>query len=312
MKFLELRFVPLLAGAIAVAMSVQTTVKADEALPGAMYSTDAVVTPGTVGNEFWIYEESTPGNLVLTNDAGQLHAVLRGHAGAPGGNLELFAWSELPGYVDASSGGAFATVVPVTLSGVAGAFAFEFRRLNGTGWFGSTSGHDTTYGASTLATEWFDGFMDHVAALSGGFVAAVLNANRGGLFDDWRDAGGFASLSDPNIGYVYQDGVGGNLRFGLEGFLDASPRFQQFLTDAGYGAVAGFVPAGIQYSEVVMLNGAAFYSFGNATSSGVALNDPFQSYTGTFAFVSSVPEPGGALLIGTIGVFLLLCRRKFP
>jgi hypothetical protein len=286
---------------------------ADVGLPGAIYSTDAVVSPSVAGSDFWIYEEATPGNLILTNDAAQLHAVLEGHAGAPGGNVELFSQSEFPEYLDAGSGGAFASVAPVYLSGTAGTFAFEFRSLNGTDWFGSPSGYDTSYGASTLATEWFDAFIDSVSAISNPFVGSVLNANRSVLFDQWRDAGGFASLSDANIGYVYQDGVGGDLHFGLEGFLDASPRFRQFLADAGYGLAAGFVPDGIQYSEVVMLNGEVYYSFGNATASGVQLDDaPYHSYTGDFEFVASAPEPGGALLIAVVGFWLMLFRRKFP
>lgn len=40
--------------------------------------------------DFWIYEETIPGNPALKNNVANLHGVLAGHAGAPGGNVEFF------------------------------------------------------------------------------------------------------------------------------------------------------------------------------------------------------------------------------
>lgn len=295
---------------VLLALSV-TPALADVALPGASYSVDAVLNPSAAGTDAWIYEETTPGNLTLTNAVGNLHGVLGGHAGAPGGNVELFPASETAAYIDSSAGTAFATASPVTLSGTAGSTAFTFRSLNGNDWFGSASGYSTLYGAGTLATAWFDGFIDSVASLMNPVAAAGLNSVRGDLFDEWRDSGGFASLSDANIGYVYESTATGGLNFGLEGFLDASPRFREFLQDAGYGMFAAFVPDGIQYSEVVMLDDEAYYSFLNGTPSGVQLDDaPFHSYTADFAFTKQVPEPSGLGLAAVALASGLFARRR--
>jgi hypothetical protein len=304
MKFSPFRF--LIIPALSVAVS-----QADTQLPNAVYSNNAVLTPSAPGTDFWIYEETTPGNLALTNVAGNLQSVLGGHAGSPGGNVELFPTSEHAVYADSSAGGAFASASPVTLAGSAGSSVFSFRSLNGNDWFSSASGFSNIYGSATLATAWFDGFIDSVASLMNPVSAAGLVSVKGDLFNNWRDSGGFASLSDANIGYIYESTATGDLNFGLEGFADASPRFRQFLDDAGYGAFVAFVPDGIQYSEVVMLDGEAYYSFLNATPSGVQLDDvPFNSYTADFAFVKTVPEPSSLLLIGAAGGLAVLRRRR--
>lgn len=295
----------------AVLLSAMVQAHGDVTLPGAIYSTNAVISPSNPGTDYWLYEETSPGNLTQTNAPGQLTEVLRGHAGASGGNVELFAMSELLIYQDSTLTGEFASVAPVTLSGTAGSVDFTFRSLNGQDWFGTGSGYDTSYGAATLATEWFNDFITSVTSLmTDPFAAAGVNLLRANLFNQWRDAGGFASLSDANIGYVYQDGATGELNFGLEGFLDASPRFRQFMQDAGYGGFSDLVPDGIQYSEVVMVDEVPYYSFNNATASGVQLDDaPFHSYTGTFAF-AVVPEPSGVMLAGFAAALGCLRRRR--
>lgn len=247
-----------------------------------------------------------------TDNAANLHDVLSGHAGAPGGNVELFPTSEWPVHADASMTGAFATAMPTTLTGTAGASSFAFRSLNGNDWFGTGSGYDTSFGAATLATQWFNSFVDSVAGLmTNPFVAAGFSAARADLFETWRDSGGFASLSDANIGYVYGSETGdGTVHFGLEGFLDASPRFRELLTEAGHGGFAAFVPDGIQYSEAVILNDEVYYSFNNATPSGVQLDDePFNSYTANFDFTSTVPEPSAVLCL-LIGAGATALRRR--
>jgi hypothetical protein len=292
------------------AVSIASPALADTNLSGAIYSNNAILTPSVMGTDAWIYEETTPGNLTLTNSGSQLNAVLGGYAAAPGGNVELFPQSETSAYTsDSSASSAFANTVPVKLTGTAGSTAFAFRSLNGNDWFGSASGYNNTYGADTLATAWFNGFVDSVASLiPNPVVAAGLNAARADLFADWRDSGAFASLSDPNIGYVYENA--GQLNFGLEGFLDASPRFREFLAESGYAAFAAFVPDGIQYSEVVMLNDEAYYSFLDGTASGVQLDDaPFNSYTADFAF-AVVPEPSSMALLGAAGVLTFFRRRR--
>ncbi len=296
-------FIPLL-------LSLCVPVFADTPLPGVQYSTDAVIAPSGAGTDFWMYEEATPGNLARADHSANLHDVLSGHAGAPGGNVELFPTSEWPVFADASAAGAFASVIPTTLVGTAGASAFVFRSLNGNDWFGGGSGYNTSFGAPTLATQWFNGFIDSVVgAMTDPMAAAGVSMFRATLFDEWRDAGGFASLSDANIGYVYEN-TSGEIQFGLEGFLDASPRFRQFLNDSGYAGFSEFVPDGIQYSEVVMLNDEAYYSFGNGTPSGVQLDDaPFNSYTADFAFTEQVPEPS-AISVVILALVPAMLRRK--
>lgn len=289
-----------------------TQASADQTLAGAAYSTDAVISPSSPGSDFWLYEEQTPSNLALTNNPANLISVLQGHAGAPGGNIEIFPLSETSTYADMSVTGAFANTTPITLSGTAGTASFTFRSLNGQDWFNTGSAYDTSYGVANLANQWFNGFIDSVISkMSNPGVIAGINASRSSLFDDWRDTGGFNGLSDANIGYVYQEVSSGDLKFGLEGFIDASPRFRQFMADNGYGAFVSFVPDGIQYSEVVILNGVVHYSF-EATPSGVQLDDaPYNSYTGTSAFTVQTPEPSGAMLaLMTFSLALLRHRRR--
>jgi hypothetical protein len=270
------------------------------------YSVDAVVT-APAPTQFYVYREGAPGQLVLDNTH-PVTGALQGTANAAGGNVELFATGDLdPDYQDPANGQPFATVPLVSLTGTANNAPFALTSLNGTTWFTTTGGaYDVAYGASNLATTWFNQFADAVVAkMTNALLIGLVNANRATIYDTFRDGGGFTELSDPNISHLYEDA--GMFNIGLAGFIDQSPRLREMLP-----AFAAFIPDGVQASEVVMVNGVPRYSF-SAVPSGVTLDDDFQSYTGTYVILAPappIPEPAATGTLAVAGIALCLRRKR--
>jgi hypothetical protein len=256
------------------------------------YSVDAVVT-APAPTQFYVYRESTPGNLVLDNTH-PVTSALQGTAAGAGGNVELFATGDLdPNYINPANGQPFSTVPLVSLTGTANNAPFTLTSLNGTAWFTTTGGsYDIVWGANNLANVWFNQVLDAVAAkMTNATFIGLLNANRATIYDSFRDQGGFTESSDPNISHLFEDG--GQFNIGLAGFVDQSPRLR-----ALFPTFAALIPNGVQFSEVVMVNGVPRYSF-TAVPSGVVLNDQFGSFNGTYVITApapQIPEPGTAAL----------------
>ena len=271
------------------------------------YSTDATVT-APAPTQFYVYREAAPGSLVLDNTH-PVPAALQGTANAAGGNVELFATGDLdPNYANPANGQPFSIIPLVSLNGTANGSPFTLTSLSGTTWFTTTGGaYDTGYGVSNLANIWFSGFADAIAARMtatglGAFVG-LLNANRPTIYQTFLTQGGFTELSDPNISHLFEDA--GQFNIGLAGFLDQSPRLRAIFPD-----FANFIPNGVQFSEVVMVNGVPRYSFA-AVPSGVVLNDQFGSFNGTYVITAPaprIPEPAATALSLLAGAALL--RRK--
>jgi hypothetical protein len=269
------------------------------------YSVDAVVTAPSP-TQFYVYKEATPGSLVLDNTYPVI-AALQGTAANAGGNVELFATGDLdPNYINPANGQPFSTVPLVSLTGTANNAAFTLTSLNGTTWFTTTGGtYDTAFGANNLANVWFNQVLDAVAAkMTNATFIGLLNANRSTIYTSFRDQGGFTESSDPNISHLYEDG--GQFSIGLAGFLDQSPRLRTL-----FPTFAALIPNGVQFSEVVMVNGVPRYSF-SAVPSGVVLDDQFGSFNGTYVITApapQIPEPGAAVL-GVLASAACLRRRR--
>ena len=270
------------------------------------YSTNAVVNAPSP-TQAYIYKEQPAGTIVLDN-AYPVTSALQGTAGAAGGNVELFATGDSdPAYLSPAAGGAFATVPLVTLSGSANNAPFVLSSLNGASWFTTTGGggYSTVWGATNFANVWFNGLLDALIVKANNAIFTLgVNQNRATLYDSFRDAGGFTETSDPNISYLYEDG--GQFHIGLAGFMDQSPRLRVL-----FPTFANFIPNGLQWSEVVMVNGVPLYSF-VGTPSGVVMNDNFGSFNATYALTApapQVPEPGTAALLLLPAAAMLRRRR---
>lgn len=276
------------------------------------YSVDAMVN-APAPTLFYVYKEGSPGIIVLDNTY-PVTSALMGTANAAGGNVELFATGDAdPLYEDPANGQPFSTVPLVSLTGTANGAAFNLTSLNGTLWFTTTGGgsYSLAYGANNLANTWFNGMMDTVIAkmtqqnINPAVIAAV-NGSRASIFDAFRDAdgGGFTELSDPNISHLYEDA--GQFNIGLAGFMDQSPRLR-----ALFPQFEAFIPDGVQWSEVVMVNGQPLYSF-TGVPSGVLMNDNFSSFNATYIVMApapQIPEPA-TFSLSLLAAAALLRRRR--
>ena len=279
---------------------------------------------GSFGSDYWIYGDVAPKDGVLeayttgVSPVTPLQAI-SDSAFTPlyaGGNVELFANSDSSGFVDPAAGGAFANAAHTTLSvGLASGRNVVFSSLNGTDWFDTGGAYNLAYGASNLANQWYQDFLVNSGALGLNITAFGQEQT---VYERWRDGGLFSRLSDPNISYVYESG--GILNFALGGFIDESPRLRVALVEAGMGALLGFVPDGIQISEAVLLNGQAHFGF-TAEDSGVSYDDNLlgldagnclllvDSYTGSYQFSASMPEPS-SMMLSLLGLLFLIRRRR--
>lgn len=261
-----------------------------------------------------VYEESVPGTLTANNALNTtpgLLGILAGNAAAPGGNVELFASSESPGYTLPQ----FQSAGLVSLTGAAGGHTATLRSLNGVDWFGAVPNY--SYGVNNLANKWFNDFLAAYNydgfLLSHGFVQPQIDASKAGFFTQLVSSSGFQRISDPNIGYANFDSVPNEFKIGLEG----SDNFiglllPGLLHDLGQDALIPFLPSPIQASEVVAVSvdgGPTQYLYGfTSNPSGLTTQDGTASYTVNFEVTAAVPEPAslGMLAIGS----LALLRRK--
>ncbi len=254
--------------------------------------------------DFTVHEESAPGVIIVNNSFDPVQA-LQGSLGAAGGNVELFRSSDLAPFDDPSAGGLFASAdATVLTAGFSDSSTVTVSGLNGQDWFVDASDfYDTAFGADNLANQWFGDFLDAVIDQSNGAVLPFVTGNESDLFDNFRDNGGFAQLSDPNISFI--DTSDSFVSVGLAGFDDSTTRLAGLLGVNSF-ILGQFFPDGIQVSEVARVNGREVYSF-EAIDSGVVLDDGVDSFSGTF--VVTVPEPSSALFLLVAGG-LVSTRRK--
>jgi len=255
--------------------------------------------------------------------------ALVGEDTAPGGQIEIFAGSEYAGFVPAGPTDPFATVVPTQISGRLPSAYVDLRSLNGNDWFETGSGFDNSFGVSNLANQWFNDFIDEyelddALATLPPAVAAVAEQT---LFEDFRDGGGFARLSDPNVAFVNEN-VPGDILVGFSGSLDLTPLVEDLLEglEGDFllppGTLTGLLPDDpIQFSEVghLKLNDTErfVYSF-EAEPSGQVSQDFTESFDGLYEIriprgtFGVIPEPVTATLglIGLSAIGLAGTRRR--
>ncbi len=256
-------------------------------------------------SDITIYEESSPAVLTLNNSLDPVLA-LQGTANAAGGNVELFATSDFAPYADSSEGSIFAAATPTVLTaGFSDASSVTVSALSGQDWFvDSENSYNTAFGVDNLANQWFGDFLAAMTEQSGGAATTFIAGNEEALFEQFRDNGGFAQLSDPNVSFI--DTSDSFVNVGLGGFIDATPRVAGLLNVNAF-LLGQFFPNGIQVSEVAKVNGQEVYSF-QAVDSGVVLNDGVDSYSGTY--LVTVPEPSSALLLCLAGLGGLTRRKR--
>ena len=255
------------------------------------------------------YEESSPGVLTLNNSLAPLDALV-GTATAAGGNIELFASSDLARFDDASAGGVFANASPSVLTaGFSNGASVTVSGLDGQDWFlDGSSIYDTSFGADNLANQWFGDFVTALGDQSGGQSNIFVLGQEEALFDTFRDNGGFAQISDPNVSFINIDTPDSMVNVGLGGFLDATPVVADLL-GAPQVLLASIFQNGIQISEVAQINGENVYSF-EGVDSGVVLNDGIDSYSATFVLSAPIPEPSSSVLLFLAGVAGLSRRKR--
>jgi hypothetical protein len=247
-----------------------------------------------------------------------LNEVLQGDATSPGGNVELFASSEISGF------GANATTLEGTLNGV----SLTLSSLTESDWNGA------------WVSDWFSALLDEgldenallYNATTVGMARTLLGDSF--LYNAFLAEGGREIFSDPNISYAYQDGS--EVKIGLAGHFNAYQRIiseiptLQFDGGLLYSGLTGqsisvntadILKDDFQASEIVkVLYGSDasryLYSF-EATSSGLVESaesnqkgDQATSHTGNYEVTfqghppaKDVPEPVsvlGFLAVGAI------------
>ncbi len=323
------------AAAAALLALPATSAMAVTGISGTTVSGTRGVVPLTPGIDYIVQAELSPGVLTPTM-AGTVQDVMGGNKAAPGGHVELFADSESGTYANPNVGGAFQTQTPTVLSGNLPRGAVQARSLNGNDWFQTGGGHDNSYGAANRANFWFQDFSNNtnLDAVIAALPAPLQPIAKQTLYENFRDGGGFARLSDPNVAYINEHD-NGEVRVGLAANYDMSPEVRQTL--GALEASNPLIPTGtltnlfdslqasgdvadpFQFSEVVIvtIDGQEYFLYGfEADPSGLVAFDPTESYDGIYEFIipgfGVIPEPLtatlGMMAMGALG--LTATRRQ--
>ena len=311
---------------VLIGVSVLASVSAIASSPAFAVS----LTPTSLTGNFLIYDSDGSNTFqVPYTGLDQAENILKGSCtvnsadacnspGSPTGNIELFAESETGTY---SSLSAFLNAPVSSLKGTLFGQEITLSSLTGKDWFGSLE--NTTYGAATLATEWFN-----AALTNNGFASLVGTTIAGNGFNAFLNNGGFQRFSDPNLSYVTQETPTSGVLIGLAGHYDATDLLLSGLSPlqkALFLSVRSPDRQGqpIQASELVNVTYAGktgyHYSF-NAAKSGLIEKSDQRSHDGNYEVdplpeaqsvppTQSVPEPSALLgLVGLGGLFL--AKRK--
>ena len=220
--------------------------------------------------------------------------------------MELFTSSDLDAYKDPAFGGNFANATPTSLlANFSNGSSVTVSGMNGKDWFlDPGSFYDTGYGANNFANQWFGDFLQAMNTQSGGAAVLFITGNEGDLFDVFRDNGGFAQMSDPNVSYI--DTSDAIVSVGLGGFADATARVADLL-EVSPLVLSSIFRNGIEISEVAKVNGQVVYSF-DGVDSGVLFDDGVDSYSATY--VVSIPEPSSSVFLLLAGISGLARRKR--
>jgi hypothetical protein len=286
---------------LAISASLAVGVTAIATNPAQAGTLTGVTIGGTDATNYYVYDVSGNNTVLVPSNLTNVQKVLDGNAASPTGNVELAANSELS---------SFNFLKNTTLSGQIGGKALTLSSLTATDWFGATL--NTSYGANTLATKWFNDFL--VKAGKGNIVGTSTAASAFNLFGQLR---GFQRTSDPNISYVNQDDATGEIKIGLAGHFDLKAYYSQ--PNSGFATLAALLPNGFQASEVVKYtyNGKTdfLYSF-FATSSGLTANvgtdrlSHSGNYEVTIPGVPPAKTPEPSVMLGVLGVAGMFAAQR--
>lgn len=255
---------------------------------------------GSAAEDYLIYGSDATNTFRIDKTPENLQSVLSGNAGNPTGNVELAASSEVPDV--------FKFAKNTTLTGEIGGEKITLSSLTENDW-------KTDVGGMSFGQRWFS---EALAANGYGDLNPFL-ALAG--FQQFKNLGGLQRFSDPNISYVNQDDISGDISIGLAGHFDATPLIMAALP--GLELKEDAPP--IQVSEIVKVTYGGvtefLYSF-EATRSGLTERDDkqFNSHDGNyevtfkpnmnFARTATVPEPSVMLGLLSVGGIFASKRRK--
>lgn len=293
---------------VVLGASIVAGVGAIAATPAQAGSLTNVTISGSATTDYLVYGVQGNNTVAIPKNLTNVQQVLDGNSASPTGNVELAASSELSNF-DFSKN--------TSLTGEIGGKSITLSSLTALDWFGPSL--NTSYGANTLATKWFNDFL--VNAGKGNLVGTSSAAT---AFNVFKLLKGFQRTSDPNISYVNQDDTTGIIKIGLAGHYDLKAYYAS--PTSGFSSIASLLPNGFQASEVVKYtyNGVTdyLYSF-KATLSGLTVSNgqDTKSHSGNYEvsfqgiapkpqIVKPTPEPSIVLgLAGVVAVFAT--QRKF-
>lgn len=171
---------------------------------------------GDAPTDYLLYDAEGTNTFLVSNSAANLEKVLSGNSNSPTGNVELASSSEKSG---------FDFTKATALQGTIGGRSLTISSLTEKDW------NATYQNGLTFGQYWFSQALD--ANGYGDLTKSDLGA---GLFDIFKNYGGFQRFSDPNIAYVNQDDQTGKVQIGLAGHFDATSlitsSIDQFLVSA--------------------------------------------------------------------------------
>ncbi|HLO85897.1 MAG TPA: NF038130 family PEP-CTERM protein [Nostocaceae cyanobacterium] len=294
---------------LAVSTSLAVGVAAIATNPAHASTLTGITIGGSAPNDYVVYDVNGNNTVVVPSNLANLQKVLGGDATNPTGNVELAASSELASFNFQNN---------TSISGKFGNKTLTLSSLTAFDWFGA--GLNTTYGADTFATKWFNDFLTKAG---GANLVGTATANN--AFNLFLGLKGFQRTSDPNISYVYKDDPTGDIKIGLAGHFDLQAYYSR--PNSGFAPFARLLPRGFQASEVVKYsldNQSGFlYSF-FATPSGLTTNigSDTLSHSGNYEVIikdpktgtgtdTKVPEPAMILgLLSVAGVFVVKGKSK--
>lgn len=284
---------------LAIGISTVVGVGAIAATPAHAGSLTGVTLGGTAPNDYFVYDVSGNFTIPVASTLPNVQKVLDGNATNPTGNVELAASSEQLGFNFFNN---------TSISGQIGGKSLTLSSLNAIDWFGATL--NTTYGANTFATKWFNSFLAQAGQAS---VVGTPLANQ--AFNTFLGIGGFQRTSDPNISYVHQDDASNEIKIGLAGHFDLKA---YYVNEGGlFAQFAALLPDKFQASEVVKYtyNGKTDYLYSFfATDSGLRelnkANDHNGNYEVTIPGVPPAKTPEPSLMLGVLGVVGMFAAQR--
>ncbi len=295
-----------ITGAIVTASAIMSTPAFAGTLSGATIG-------GTQPTDYLIYDANTTQTFEVAKTSANLAKVLGGNSSSPTGNVELAAGSEKSGFDFTKN---------TSLTGTIGSKAITISSLTQGDW-------NSAYGGTTFGQYWFNQAMTQ-----NGLSSLAGTSSGSQVFSIFKTYGGFERFSDPNISYVNQNDITGEIQVGLAGHLNATSLITKSL-DSYLATLTGTSAAtqqnrvkitglknelgtkNIQASEIFKYtyDGVTGYGYGfSATRSNLVEKTDGISHSGNYevkiAGVVPRPVPESSSLMGLVGLGSLLAFKR--